>query len=145
MSKIIIPLCIAAFTLAGCATITRGTTNQVAFQSEPAEADMKTSTGQTCITPCTLAISRKSEFTAVFSKPGYNDFSVAVQTKIAGNGAAGFAGNILVGGVIGMAADAASGATLDHTPNPVVANMTPVTHGATRPHRKSSRRTHRGS
>ncbi len=49
-----------------------------------------------------------------------------VGTRIANAGAAGFAGNVLVGGIIGMGVDAASGATLEHHPNPVVAVLQPV-------------------
>lgn len=145
MKKITFTVGLMALALAGCATITRGTTSQVAFQADQPDVEMRTSNGLSCATPCTLTIARKAEFTAVFSKPGYHDVQIPVQTKIAGNGAAGFAGNILVGGVIGMAADAASGATLEHTPNPVVAQMTPVPRKATRSHRHQSRRAHRGS
>lgn len=35
------------------------------------------------------------------------------------DGATGIVGNAIVGGVIGLAADKASGATLEHTPNPL--------------------------
>ena len=42
-----------------------------------------------------------------------------MQTRVAGSGAAGFAGNVIIGGVVGMVADAATGATLEHYPNPV--------------------------
>ena len=44
-------------------------------------------------------------------------------------GAAGFAGNIILGGVVGMAADAATGATLEHFPNPVTVTLTPLKKG----------------
>ena len=47
-------------------------------------------------------------------------------TRIANAGAAGFAGNILLGGIIGMGVDAASGAALEHYPNPVVATLQPI-------------------
>jgi hypothetical protein len=42
-----------------------------------------------------------------------------VATRVAGAGAAGFAGNVLVGGLVGMGVDAATGSTLEHYPNPV--------------------------
>jgi hypothetical protein len=46
--------------------------------------------------------------------------SVHVATQLAaGGGAAGLVGNVVVGGVVGMAADAATGAALKHVPNPV--------------------------
>jgi hypothetical protein len=51
---------------------------------------------------------------------------VPVSTRIAGAGAAGFAGNILVGGLVGMGVDAATGSTLEHFPNPVLASLVPL-------------------
>jgi hypothetical protein len=115
-----------ALTVGGCATVTRGTTSQVQFQSEPSGANMRTSHGHNCVTPCTLQMNRKDEFIATFSKPGFADQDVSVRTKVAGEGVAGFAGNVLVGGVIGMAADAATGATLEHYPNPVSVTLEPM-------------------
>lgn len=109
----------------GCATITRGTTDQVLFSSTPDGATVLLTTGQTCETPCKLKVSRKTAFTADFKKEGFKPASVKVKTRISGRGAAGAAGNILIGGVIGIAADAASGATLDHYPNPVVVTLEP--------------------
>jgi hypothetical protein len=119
-------LCAAALTLAGCATVTRGTTNQIQINSSPSGADVRLSTGMTCTTPCTLSVSRKDEFTVVISKPGYVTQSIPVRTQLAGAGAAGFAGNVLVGGVIGMGVDAATGSTLEHVPNPIDVTLTPV-------------------
>lgn len=49
-----------------------------------------------------------------------------MKTSLAGSGAAGFAGNVLLGGVVGMGVDAATGATLEHTPNPVNATLRPL-------------------
>jgi PEGA domain len=115
-----------ALTLAGCATITRGTTSQVQIQSEPPGALAQTSTGFSCTTPCTITVPRKDEFSVVFSKPGYRDETVDVKTQIAGAGAAGFAGNVILGGIIGMGADAATGATLEHVPNPVSVTLVPA-------------------
>jgi hypothetical protein len=130
--------------LSACATITRGTTEQLTFESDPPSA-MRTSTGLSCpATPCTLEVGRKSEFIATFSKEGFRNADVAVQTRVAGSGAAGFAGNVLVGGVIGMAVDAGSGSTLEHFPSPVTASLVPeVLRG--RPRGTASRRSNRES
>lgn len=117
--KKIFTIIIAGVALSGCATITRGTTDQVQIVSEPSGADVRSSMGPTCITPCTLQVSRKDEFTVSVSKPGFIEETVAVKTQVAGSGAAGFAGNVLIGGIIGMGADAYTGATLEHVPNPV--------------------------
>jgi len=118
-----------AATCGGCASVTRGTTDQVQILSEPAGAEARTSMGHTCTTPCTLQFSRKDEFIVTASKPGYHTVEMPVSTRVAGAGAAGFAGNVLLGGVIGMAVDAASGATLEHYPNPVMLTMLPVRKG----------------
>jgi hypothetical protein len=116
---------VLASLLGGCATVTRGTTNQIQIDSEPAGAAVRTSLNQTCTTPCTIQVSRKDEFTVIFSKPGFVDERVDVKTQIAGAGAAGFAGNVILGGVVGMGVDAATGATYEHVPNPVRAVLQP--------------------
>jgi len=113
-----------ALTASACATITRGTTTQVQFHSNPPEAQARTSMGFVCITPCTLQVSRKDEFTVIFTKAGYHTVEIPVKTQVAGAGVAGFAGNIVLGGVVGMAADAATGAALEHFPNPVSVTLT---------------------
>ena len=62
----------------------------------------------------------------VVSAPGYEEQRVDVKTKLAGTGAAGFAGNIVAGGVVGMVVDASTGATLEHSPNPVSVMLRPL-------------------
>ena len=120
-------VCVAAgLAVSGCATVTRGTTDQVQITSEPSGADVRTSMGPTCVTPCTLQVSRKDEFTVTVSKAGFVEENVPVKTQIAGSGAAGFAGNVLLGGLIGMGADAYTGATLEHVPNPVSVTLRPL-------------------
>jgi hypothetical protein len=115
-----------ALALSGCATITRGTSNQVQLRSNPEEARAMTSMGQSCQTPCTITVGRKDEFAVRFEKDGYETQSVEVKTQLAGTGAAGFAGNVLIGGVIGMGADVVTGATLEHIPNPVQVDLVPL-------------------
>lgn len=116
-----------ALTLGACATVTRGTTNSITVNSEPAGAQAVTSNGLTCpSTPCTWDVNRKQEFIVTFTKDGYEDLQVPVATRLAGAGAAGFAGNVLVGGLIGMGVDAATGSTLEHYPNPVMGVLKPL-------------------
>ncbi len=85
---------------------------------------MKTSAGHVCAaTPCTIEIPRKTEFIATFELPGYEPKQVSVATRLAGAGAAGLAGNLILGGAIGMGVDCRDGFYLEHYPNPVVAAM----------------------
>jgi hypothetical protein len=128
--RILFVLSLAAM-CGGCATITRGTTDQIQMASEPQGADVQTSEGHRCVTPCTIQVDRKAEFSVVFRKSGYRTQSIAVTTSVAGAGAAGFAGNLLIGGIVGMGVDASTGATLQHVPNPVIAHLRPE--AATRP------------
>jgi hypothetical protein len=85
--------------------------------------------GHVCVTPCTLQFSRKDEFTVLITKPGFHSTEVPVRVQIAGAGAAGFAGNVILGGVVGMVVDASTGATLEHVPNPVTATLVPLKKG----------------
>jgi PEGA domain len=126
--RIAIVIALAAL-CGGCATVTRGMTSQVQIQSDPPGAEARTSMGHVCSTPCTLQFNRKDEFVVTITKPGFHTEEIPVVTRVAGAGAAGFAGNVILGGVVGMAADAASGATLEHFPNPVIATLEPVRKG----------------
>ncbi|UDL87653.1 translation initiation factor 2 [Mesorhizobium sp. PAMC28654] len=113
--------------LCGCASVVRGTTEKVVISSNPPDATIRTSLGHSCPqSPCTIEVSRKTELTAFAEKPGYKAGQLFIGTKMGGNGAAGLAGNILLGGVIGIGVDAMSGATLDHYPNPALITLVPV-------------------
>lgn len=117
---------LALGTLAACATVARGTTSDVVINYSPADARVVTSLNHTCnASPCLLTVSRKKSFTVTASKPGYDSQSVFVGTKVSGKGAAGMAGNVLIGGVIGVGVDAATGAARDHFPNPVNIQLLP--------------------
>jgi hypothetical protein len=106
--------------LSACATVTRGGKDAWVVNSDPIGAEVKTSNGYFCAaTPCAIQMSRKSEFTATLTKNGYKPATVQVSHKTAGSGAAGVAGNVLLGGVIGLGVDMYTGASQDLTPNPV--------------------------
>ncbi|KQQ01029.1 translation initiation factor 2 [Methylobacterium sp. Leaf122] len=117
---------LVAVGLAACGSVTRGTSELIAFTSEPPGAAVATATSRYCTTtPCSLDVPRSEEFDVTFTKPGFQPQTVPVRTKLAGAGAAGFAGNVLAGGVIGMGVDAYTGAAMDHTPNPVAVTLVP--------------------
>lgn len=115
----------------GCATITRGTTEAFVVESEPPGANVRLSTGETCRTPCTLKKKRKESFVVHIEKEGYEPVEVQVTNQVAGGGAAGMAGNVIFGGLVGAGVDAASGAMLELVPNPVKVKLVPL--GAARP------------
>jgi len=112
------------FLIAGCATVTRGSNDVLQINSTPSGAQVQTSNGFSCqSTPCAIKMPRRSEFVATISKPGCRPLQVNVTHKTADAGAAGIAGNVLVGGVIGLGVDAATGASQDLVPNPITAEL----------------------
>ena len=126
---------LCALALAACSTVTRGTTNQLQIISEPTGASVRTSLNHSCNTPCTLTVNRKDEFAVTFNLPGYKEQIVEVKTRLAGAGVAGFAGNVIVGGVIGMGVDAVTGSTLEHYPSPIEVRLEKDTPPAPPPRR----------
>jgi hypothetical protein len=123
--RVILVLALAGLT-GGCATVIRGTTNTIGFDSRPSQAEVRTSNGLGCVTPCSLVVKRNEEFIATFSKPGYRSQQVEVKIQLAPEGAVGVAGNVLVGGIIGLGVDAVTGAGGEHVPNPVSVVLEPL-------------------
>jgi PEGA domain len=118
-----------AVALSGCASITRGTTENISIASSPSGAEA-TITGlevpTACVTPCAIIAKRNADISVTFAKEGYEPQTVQLTTEVPGTGAAGFAGNLLAGGLIGMGVDAATGAATDHKPNPVIVTLQPA-------------------
>jgi len=109
--------------LSGCATITRGSTQSWSVETDPVGADITLSSGEACKSPCTLKKKRKHPFTVDICKNGHERVTTTIDSSVKGAGAAGLAGNVLVGGVIGIGVDAATGASKDLTPNPLVVTL----------------------
>ena len=88
---------------------------------------MKTSSGLSCDqTPCTFKMKRKENFTVTIHKAGYKTWEGNVTHQTSGGGVATtVAGNALLGGVIGLGVDVASGATQDLKPNPLIVKLEP--------------------
>ena len=116
----------ACVLLSACATITRGTNQNFVVESSPSQADVKLSTGQTCVTPCTLRMKRKSEFVVTVSKDGYQTQEAHIHGVVKGGGAAGAAGNVLFGGIIGAGIDASNGSMMNLKPNPLTVTLVPT-------------------
>src|SRR5262245_7925866 len=96
-----IALLACGLALAGCATVTRGTTEQIQFDSKPVGAEVRTvllpvcdeecaarqsatqdvgtrtiepgkrENGPSCVTPCVVTVDRARVILATFSKSGY--------------------------------------------------------------------------
>lgn len=124
-------LAVAALVLPciGCASISRGTTENISISSTPPGATAELSgldNPTSCVTPCVVVVKRNADITVTVKKEGYEPQVIPLTKEIPGAGAAGFAGNVLIGGLVGMGVDAATGAAQDHKPNPVIVTLNPA-------------------
>ena len=120
--------------LAGCGTITRGTSDQVSIEVDPADALVRTSYGRVCRGPCTIRAPRGEAFTVTAEKPGFTSQTIEVQPKITLAGATGAARNLMTGvGAVGAGVDVYTGAIYDHEPNPVRFRLRRSEQGPARP------------
>jgi hypothetical protein len=95
----------------GCASITSGTSQSINVNSEPGEADCTlTRDGRelgTVRTPGPVKVKRESKsIHIVCKKEGYKDGETSMDARFE----TATLGNLIVGGVVGLAVDAASGA-----------------------------------
>lgn len=132
----------------GCASIARGTSEQVAFDTAPSGAEVRvvipSLAGQqdqqglaiapatmACVTPCVLQVRRVDKMAVTITKPGFENESFALNPEASGAGVGtAVLGNALLGGLVGAAVDGVSGAMLDHCPNPVRITLRPLSAAA---------------
>jgi hypothetical protein len=112
-------LWVFALSAASCATITRGSNDVLIVNSDPSGAKVTTSTGLSGTTPATFTVNRRGGFVVKIEKQGFETVEVQISSKIHGAGGTALAGNLLIGGLIGVAVDAGTGAAYDLVPNPL--------------------------
>jgi len=125
-TSLLFGLLLAALVTSGCATVTRGTKDTLVVESEPSGATVTLSNGMSGKTPTSFKLPRKDALVVTIAKEGYETLTVNVNSQVSGAGAAGMAGNVLIGGVIGAVVDPLSGAMKDLRPNPVKATLVPL-------------------
>lgn len=111
--------------LGGCATAARGTTEQFSVRSTPPGALASSSSGWECTTPCTVKVKRRGDFVVRLRKEGYAEQTVKVRSvPILKKRSMRERVGVDVGW-IGSAADFATGANYEHTPNPLEVTLKP--------------------
>ncbi|MCH8245992.1 MAG: PEGA domain-containing protein [Bacteroidetes bacterium] len=112
-------LLILAFVIAGCATIMHGTTQDVSISSQPTGATI-TIDGQTYgTTPVVADLKRKDKHMIRIELEGYEPYEIGLGRKTSG----WVWGNIVFGGLIGLAVDAITGGLYKISPDQVEANL----------------------
>ena len=114
-----------SFTLvSGCATVVRGSSEGITFQSTPSGALVKLSSGQSCMTPCELEVKRKGEIFVTVEKDGYKTLETALVSSIDGGSLAlGTTANIIFLPIINDVVDYNTGANYSRKPNPLIVTL----------------------
>ena len=118
-------LVVLALVAVGCATIMKGSDQEVRINSSPAGAKVtiKTVGGVTVYegtTPVKTKIPKKNQYVVTVSMQGYKDATANItQESIEG----WFWGNILCGGIIGIIVDATNGAMHHLGPEEVMVSL----------------------
>ena len=89
-----------------CATIVHGVNQPVNFNSQPGGATVIIDGNKLDQTPCLLELERKISHLVEISLDGYETKTIEIKKELSG----WVAGNILLGGLIGLAVDAITGA-----------------------------------
>ncbi len=111
MTRIIVPL-VLALAIAGCATMLRGTTQDVSVNTIPSGAAVAFSNGQSCTSPCTIEAERNQSLQITISKDDCHTHTATMIPNLAGEGA-------ILGGLI----DYGTGAVYDLQPNPLTVSL----------------------
>lgn len=118
--KAVIGMLAAVCLLSGCATIIRGTEQQVHVNTNPISAKIEFSNGQSCLSPCSIKTKRDQSLVITISKEGCSTQTATMIPTLAGGG-------VILGGII----DYGTGAVYDLQPNPLTITLacTAVTQG----------------
>jgi hypothetical protein len=121
MKKIYLLLCLTVLLggLQGCATIVKGSKQQVTITSNPSQANIYINGRLYGKTPSLARLDRKDNQFIKIELEGYHPFETHLQRKFNG----WIFGNIIFGGIIGIIVDASTGAMYSLTPNQVTAQL----------------------
>jgi PEGA domain-containing protein len=109
-----------------CATIMHGSSQEVGISSQPTGANVTVDGVSVGKTPAVAKLSRKDMHTIQITLEGYQPFELKTTRKTSG----WVWGNIVFGGIIGLAVDAITGGLYDVRPEQVEASLAKTGAGA---------------
>lgn len=119
--------------LAGCATIIHGGSSQkISISSDPVGANVSIDGATFGVTPLVADLKRSNEHIVVLNMDGYQPAQLTLTKSVSG----WVWGNVLIGGLIGLAVDFATGGVYNLTPEQL--NSTLVKQGVTSVERNGS-------
>lgn len=111
-NKAVVMALSAVMVLSGCATIIRGTEQEVAVNTNPVGANIQFSNGQSCVSPCTIKTKRNQSLQISITKDGCHQQTATMMPTLAGGG-------VILGGIV----DYGTGAVYDLQPNPMTVSL----------------------
>ena len=118
-------LCVVALWLCSCASIIHGNHQDIGISSSPTGAVVTIDNLQSGITPVVAKLTRKHNHIVRVELPGYQPFEATLTCGVSG----WVWGNIVFGGLVGLAVDAISGGMHKLTPDQMSAALA-STHAA---------------
>jgi len=119
MRKVTLLVAFMAMSTSGCATIMHGKSQDVGVSSTPTNAKVTLDNTPGGNTPMIAKLSRGANHIVKIELPGYQTFEATLTKKVSG----WVWGNIVFGGIIGLAVDAITGGLYNLTPEQIAAQM----------------------
>ena len=117
--KLLCALLAIAVLAASCATIIHGTTQEIGISSVPADAQVTVDGRTVGNTPVIADLSRKNQHLVTIELDGYMPYETTIMKSASG----WVWGNLVFGGLIGLAVDAISGGFYKLSPEQVEAEL----------------------
>jgi hypothetical protein len=118
----IISLLVTIFIINGCATIIHGTTQEVSITTDPSEATLCVDGRENYKSPAKITMKRKDDHIVEVAKEGFDKENINIKSVISG----AVAGNLLLGGLIGIGVDAISGGASRLEPDNINVRLRPL-------------------
>ncbi len=118
-TRLFVTAAIATLPLAGCGSIMHGSSQSLGISSSPTDAVVTIDGMEKGKTPIVASLTRKDNHIIRIAMQGYAPFEATVTRKVSG----WVWGNIVFGGVIGLAVDAISGGLYALTPEQVTGQL----------------------
>jgi uncharacterized protein YceK len=103
----------------GCATIIHGTKQEIGISSSPTGAKVSVDNDSVGTTPLFVKLKRKEDYIITIEMPGYRKAQLTITKSVSG----WIWGNIVFGGLIGLAIDAGSGGMYNLSPEQLNAEL----------------------
>lgn len=114
---------VACVALTGCATIMQGPKQQMSISSTPSAAQIMIDGANVGVTPMIAQLERKKSHVVRIIAPGYQPYEIPITKSVSG----WVAGNLVFGGLIGLAVDAMTGSMYKLSPDTVNGMLTQST------------------